>query len=84
MNRLWPVALLGLASCQTSGEPRIIAETPASISYECIGTVSGCRATPQDIANAAQQHCQKSGKNAQQKDLGVAPSGNFRATFVCS
>ena len=72
-----------LTGCATA-EPRVIAETPASISYECRGAYSNCRVTPQDVANSAQAHCQKIGKNAQQKELGVAPSGDFRAVFVCS
>jgi hypothetical protein len=77
-------ACLLLTGCVATAEPRVIAETPASISYECRGAISSCRATPQDVANAAQAHCQKIGKNAQQKELGVAPSGDFRAVFVCS
>lgn len=84
MRRLWPAALLALSACQTTGEPRIIAETPASISFECIGAVGGCSSSPQAIADMAQRHCQKTGKNAQQNDLRTAPSGNLKATFVCT
>jgi hypothetical protein len=78
------IAIVAVGCMATTGDPRVIAETPASISYECIGSVGGCKATPQQIADMAQAHCRRTGKNAQQSSMGIAPSGNMRATFICT
>lgn len=77
------LALLLLAGCTAGAAPRVVTQTPASISYECIAAFGGCSRSPQQIADAAQQHCSGFGKNARQVEMGVAPSGNLRASFIC-
>lgn len=69
--------------CVMGATPTVVTQTPASITYECLGAVGGCQASPQEVADMAQRHCRTYGKNAQQAMLARAPSGNLRATFVC-
>lgn len=76
------VLAFGLTSCMSAGTPRVVTQTPASISFECTDGF-GCSSKPQDIADAAQTHCRKFGKNAQQSILRTATSGNFVASYVC-
>lgn len=83
MRWIVPFALTMLAACSIAAMPSVVAQTPASISYECLSAVGGCQATPQQVADMAQTHCQKAGKNAQQASLARAPSGNLRASFNC-
>ena len=62
-------ALVVLGGC-SAATPKVVTQTPASVSYE-------------DVADAAQLHCRKAGKDARQTSLAIAPSGDLWTSFSC-
>ena len=62
-------ALVVLGGC-SAATPKVVTQTPAGISYE-------------DVADAAQLHCRKAGKDARQTSLAIAPSGDLWTSFSC-
>ena len=62
-------ALIVLGGCSATTQ-KVVTQTPAGISYE-------------DVADAAQRHCRKAGKDARQTSLAIAPSGDLWTSFSC-
>ena len=52
-----------LSSCAS---PQIVSETPSGIEISC-ATGLTCSSSPQELADLAQEHCQKFGQNAQKR-----------------
>ncbi len=68
-----------LSSC---AYPQIVSETPSGIEISC-ATGLTCRSSPQELADLAQEHCQKFGQNAQKDHLTLSETGKLWATYKC-
>ncbi len=68
-------ALLVLAlSLLTSCAPKIVSQTPAGVEISCTYRCS----SEQDVADLAQNHCQKYGLNAQQDNIESRKWASYR------
>lgn len=77
------VAAIGsIVLCGCASSLKVVAETPASIELECVGAWGGCE-SPQKVADTAQRHCQKYGRNAAESSLSTSQSGNRWVTYRC-
>lgn len=84
MRSIVLVFLLAPTAALAAGALKVVSQTPASISFECIAPfLGGCEKTPQEVANVAQAHCKLHGRDAEQTYMGIAPSGDLKASFRC-
>lgn len=73
-----------LAGCTGAGAPVVVSRTPASIEIACVGGQLDPKcASPQAVADIAENHCAGFGLVAQQSALRTSVSGNRWVTFIC-
>jgi hypothetical protein len=73
------VLVLSAASCMS---PKVVSQTPGSIEIDCKSGIS-CAASAQELADMAQEHCNKFGQNAQQDRMLESATGNRWVRYKC-